>query len=481
MYKLILSVCLILLSEISGAINVDMVSYAYFGPTPYIEITIRIDGKSVETKREGQTFMSGVDIVLIISSGDNKIAAFDKFRLNSVVKDSVSDFFGVRRFKLLPGDYTIKLEVSDVNNPSNRLELEQRKVIENPLQPCMISDIYLLAKIKKDSSDNPMVKNGLYMEPLPYNFSSPQHTQIDFYVETYLDPTVKKQEYFIQYSIMDGFISNVNSKPILSKYKKINGLGAEPAVLSLPADGLQSGDYHLFVSIIDKQKNQHCSRLIDFVKSNPEADIAFLENYNSTADHSFAQKIEADDMDYILKAHLPITDQNQVSTLGELLKGNKIKSQRQFIFQLWKRKAPTNPEEGYNKYMEVARAVDKKFYTNVGYGFQSDRGHLFLKYGKPTNVISIDTELDAPPYEIWYYNYMPLTRQTNVRFLFYNPSLVHNDFKLLHSTCLSERVNPAWETELYKSVPNERLGNTVDAKQVGENWNRNARRYFNEY
>jgi hypothetical protein len=42
-------------------------------------------------------------------------------------------------------------------------------------------------------------------------------------------------------------------------------------------------------------------------------------------------------------------------------------------------------------------------------------------------------------------------------------------------------VNPAWETELYKSVPNERLGNTVDAKQVGENWNRNARRYFNEY
>jgi hypothetical protein len=85
------------------------------------------------------------------------------------------------------------------------------------------------------------------------------------------------------------------------------------------------------------------------------------------------------------------------------------------------------------------------------------------------------------PPEIWYYHSIPLTRQTNVRFLFYNPSLVHNDFRLLHSTCLGERMNPAWETELYKSVPNERIGNTIDATQVQENFNRNARRYFNEY
>jgi len=100
---------------------------------------------------------------------------------------------------------------------------------------------------------------------------------------------------------------------------------------------------------------------------------------------------------------------------------------------------------------------------------------------KPTNVVSIDTEPDAVPYEIWYYNNMPQTQQTNVRFLFYNPSLSHNDFKLLHSTCIGERVNSAWETVLYKSVPLERLGNSTDATQVKDNWNRNARRYFNEY
>jgi hypothetical protein len=65
-----------------------------------------------------------------------------------------------------------------------------------------------------------------------------------------------------------------------------------------------------------------------------------------------------------------------------------------------------------------------------------------------------------------------------VKFLFYNPSLGHNDYKLLHSTCRGELNNPAWEVELYSKSPNERIGNTIDARNVQDNFNRNARRYF---
>ena len=131
--------------------------------------------------------------------------------------------------------------------------------------------------------------------------------------------------------------------------------------------------------------------------------------------------------------------------------------------------------------MDVAKAVDKTYYSTVGYGFQTDRGYIFLKYGKPTNVLTVDDELDAPPYEIWFYNNLPVTSQTNVRFLFYNPSLAHNDFQLLHSTCLGEKSNLRWEVELYKSVPKEKEGNSTDATTVGPNWNRNARKYFEEF
>jgi GWxTD domain-containing protein len=280
---------------------------------------------------------------------------------------------------------------------------------------------------------------------------------------------------------MEGFISNINTKPLFSKYKKIGKNYTEPTLLYFPVNSLRSGDYHILVNIINKEKKSMASRKINFVKSNPIADIAFMENFNEFLENSFVQQIKADELDYVLKAHLPITDQHQVATLTELIKSDKTKSQRQFLFQYWKSKAGTNPGEAYKSYMEVAKAVDKMFYSNVGFGFQSDRGYIFLKYGKPTNVVTIDTETDAVPYEIWYYNYIAQSRQTNVRFLFYNPSLVHNDFKLLHSTCIGEKVNPAWEVELYKSVPAERLGNAIDATKVGENWNRNARRYFNDF
>ena len=131
--------------------------------------------------------------------------------------------------------------------------------------------------------------------------------------------------------------------------------------------------------------------------------------------------------------------------------------------------------------MEVARAVDKEFYSSVGYGFETHRGYMFLKHGKPSSVLSIDNEPDAPPYEIWYYNKIMTTNQTNVRFIFYNQSLAHNDFWLLHSTCYGERNNPAWEHQLYSSVSTEKTANDLHGEEVKRGWNRQARMYFNQF
>jgi GWxTD domain-containing protein len=478
--KNLIFISLFLVSTHLSAINIELSSYNFYSNQPYTEIYLRMDGNSVTWKEEADTKSASVNILVIITSNNGNIEAYDKFTLTASVTDSISDFIEVKRFGLAAGEYLIKMEAEDILTPSNKIEIQQKLIVDKSQTPFFISDILPLSKIKKDSTSNPLVKNGYYMEPLSYHYSGSGQQQLDFYFEIYKNLTASG-DYFIQYSIMEGNTQNLNAKPILSKYKKIGSQEIQPEVLSLPVNGLKSGDYHLAINIINKDKNVLSSRTTDLTKSNPEADIAYLENYNQTPEHSFVQNIQADEMDFTLKAHLPITDQHQVSTLGELMKTNRIKSQRQFIYQLWKSKAPSNPAESFKGYMEVAAAVDKKFYTNVGYGFQSDRGHIFLKYGKPSNIITVDTEVDAPPYEIWYYNNMPQTRQTNVRFLFYNPTLAHNDFRLLHSTCLGEKVNPAWEVELYKSVPMERQGNTVDATQIGENWNRNARRYFNEY
>jgi GWxTD domain-containing protein len=409
------------------------------------------------------------------------IIAYDKFTLTGQPDSLSRDMLAVKRFALPAGKYVIRVEANESRFPDNSVQIEKVWTVPISGFDYMISDILLLSAIQQTSASGPLIKNGFYLEPLPYDYVYGGRETMDYYIELYARDTTHHEALFLQMSISElsdkGFIQTQK----FSKYRKISGRVYEPLILSLPVKELKTGNYQLSVSIVDKNKLVLASSRTDFTHSNPTADLAWLESSNHDVESSFAGKIRQEDMEYILKAHVPITNQEQLLTLRELIVSERTKSKQHFLLTFWKDKYPADPAAAYYKYMEVADAVNKQFHTNAGLGVQSDRGHIFLKYGKPTNVITIDTEVDAPPYEIWYYYNIPLTRQTNVRFLFYNPSLVHNDFKLLHSTCLGERMNPAWETELYKSVPNERIGNTVDATQVQENFNRNARRYFNEY
>ena len=188
-----------------------------------------------------------------------------------------------------------------------------------------------------------------------------------------------------------------------------------------------------------------------------------------------------EELNYSLRAISAIVYEPKKSVMNFMIKEAPIQAQRKFLLDYWKEFAPTSPELSYHKYMEVAKAIDIEYNNNVGYGFETDRGYMFLRYGKPNNVLSVDAEPDSYPYEIWYYNYLKETNQTNVRFIFYNKTLVHNDYAILHSTCIGERQNPQWEVELYRKgleVPNS---NAIDARTVEDNWQRNARRYFNDF
>lgn len=459
------------------AIHVDLRSYSFYGSQPYTEFYIRIDGKTIEW----QDKQAVVDILLLISDENSNIVAYDKFELTLTDEKEVSDLLEVKRFHIPKGTYTVRVEATDKNKEPNKIELEQRLLVTVPNDDFILSDIVPLAVFYPDSSQNSLVKNGFYMEPLAYHFVSENRKEFNFYIEVYHQLDQKADQYFLQYSIMDGTTKNIETKKLLTRYRKLSGSDVEPMVVKIGSDVLASGDYHILAEIVNKEKTVFATSTCDFVVSNPKADLARLEALGGLPQNAFVKKVRDEDMDYCMKALIPIAAQNQMGTIEELIKSKDLDNQRLFLYNFWLERSPKSPKEAFNAYMEVVDAVEKKFYDNTGYGFQTDRGYIFLKYGKPSSVLSIDDEVDAPPYEIWYYNSMPATSQTNVRFLFYNPTLVHNNMILLHSTCIGERSNPAWEVELYKSVPMEREGNSVDGKTVGPNWNRNARKYFNEF
>jgi GWxTD domain-containing protein len=461
------------------ALEIDLQTFSYWNQKTYLEMCFRVGGSSVTYRDTGNVLQAGVSFTFYLRKGAEIVHA-EKFLLQSPKLEGSRDFLTMRRFYASPGEYLLEVEAHDIYQVENKIQL-QRTVIVMPdaAGKNAMSDIVLLPEIKKSETENhPLVKNGIFMEPLAYKFAGSDINTAYAMTEIYLADTA--ETYFLAFHTTPLSVkSDTETKPLF-RYKKLDRKPVQVVIIPVTLNEYVSGEYQISWRLQKSDKTVADSRQSIILKSNPAADLAMMHTV-PLPENNFTADITPATMDYILKAHIPVTDNIQVPMLHELIKSGDYTKGQHFIFNFWNKRHKENAGSEFKKYMEVAKAVDNNYYSTVGYGFQTHRGYIFLKYGRPDNVLSIDNEPDAPPYEIWYYNKIAQTNQTNVRFLFYNASLAHNDFWLLHSTCYGERNNPSWETELYKSVPKEKIGNTIDATEVQPNWNRNARRYFREF
>lgn len=98
---------------------------------------------------------------------------------------------------------------------------------------------------------------------------------------------------------------------------------------------------------------------------------------------------------------------------GKLLEGNAAEQRRKFL-AFWKTQDPT-PDTEFNEALEeFFRRVDYtffNFYTNREFGWRTDRGRVYIRFGKPTEV-SREFPLNRPTREIWIY------KNLNKRFVF---------------------------------------------------------------
>ncbi|HHH52075.1 MAG TPA: GWxTD domain-containing protein, partial [Bacteroidetes bacterium] len=190
------------------------------------------------------------------------------------------------------------------------------------------------------------------------------------------------------------------------------------------------------------------SKYINFQRSNPVENAA--NGFASTNyKNSFTAKMPVDSLFYSLKALVPVTKAENSVGLDEVITSKNEKSGRYFLYRYWYEQNKIDPYAAYKNYMKYAIAVDKRYRSQFGYGFETDRGYTYLKYGMPSEVITRESEPTAPPYEIWFYDRIEQDDQRNIKFIFYIPSLAHNDYILLHSNCRGERNNPTWFYELY--------------------------------
>jgi GWxTD domain-containing protein len=477
---LILAVC----AQNAHALDLGVSFAAYNTPDgkPYVEVNIEIAALTIKyNKTEGGKLQAGAEILIMIKKG-SEVLRYEKYNLQSPMVDVPQSLIDVKRLPVPVGEYELEVSVQDLN------QIENKASYRSPISlkfsdKLYLTEIQLLRSFKREDTETPFTKNGYTLKPLPFSFYDRGSTRLAFYAEIYhANKSIPDADYLVRYFIEQD--NGSSSKSLISTGSQRKKPGdIDVLLVQMDISKLESGNYILTVEARNNANELLAKRVANFQRSNPL--IQFNENdiTDETLAKQFTQELDEKQLKYVLAALSPIVVGDDAEILNNVNRDKDLKNKRFFIFRHFVRQDPNNPEGAYKKYMALADAVQKKFSSGFRYGFETDRGRAYLRFGAPDDLLHIEDEPGASPYEIWIYYNFPATRQSNVKFLFYNPSLAGDDYITLHSTARGEIQDPKWERKLYNRNLTEYTegDNYNDATGVERNLGRRAREYFTDF
>jgi GWxTD domain-containing protein len=445
----------------------------------YMELHLYFVGRTMKQMQIDSINSQGsVEVTVLFKQGE-KIAKYDKFNVKSPASLDPIDFFEMRRYAIENGVYDLEVSFKDTYANDAPKQYKSQIIIDFDNINLRQSDIQLLSYYRADNTDSKYVRNGYYLETLPFQYYDRNFPTLSFYSETYNADKVIGEDFLFSFSIEKLFANNTD-KPILIGHKRQKATPFIANLINMDISQLESGNYKLVTTIRNRNNDLLSQKETFFQRSNPLLNIPLDTLSTDAIEKEFVGQMTPQQLRYALKAIAMNVPQDDSNVLTELIKKEEPAAQKRYLFTYWAKKNAVMPEQAYDEYMMIAKAVDKMYNNGFGYGFESDRGRIYMKYGRPDDIITVENEMNAPPYEVWVFYKLDKTQQTNVKFLFFNPDLIVNGYRLLHSTCRGELNNPRWKHDLYRSVPNQLIGNNVDGRDVQGGFNRRAEQIFND-
>ncbi|GEM_PF-125720 len=484
-YSLPFAMLFALLSNSLAALDAGISYVVYATPDKtYLEINIEIAAGSVTFKPADSTHLqAGVETLILVKMGD-QVVAYEKYLLNSPLVGVPQDLLDVKRMFLPVGDYTLEISLTDVHDPENTKNIVKPLKVDVGIG-AYLSDLLLLRNYRPDASENPFVKNGYFIEPLPFAFYDRKATMLAFYAEVYHTNTnATMGNYLVRY-VIEQELGNGASNLISAGSQRKKASVIDALLVPMNISKLKSGNYSLTVELRNESNELITSRKVFFQRSNPflDMDLAKAELTQEVVEKQFVTNLNEENLRFSLRAISPLMLGDDSEMLKNVLAGSDLKAMRFFLFRHFVNLNANNPEKAYLDFMQIAGAADQQFRSGFRYGFETDRGRAYIRFGRPDDLIRVEDDPSAPPYEIWVYYNFPQTNQRNVKFLFYNPSLAGEDFILLHSTARGEINNPRWEVALYGRNAGQQIEgeNYHDASTMQRGLGRNARTFFDSF
>jgi GWxTD domain-containing protein len=472
---------LILSINVAFALEVSVTHASFKGEKiNYVEINYFLVGTTLTQVQIDSINSQGSIEITTIFKQNGQVSKFDKFLLKSPASLDPIDFYELRRYELDNGIYDLEVQFKDMNKVSNVATFKSMFILDFSALNLRQSDILILNSFKQDHSDNKFVRNGYLLEPLPFTIYDRTHKQLYLYNEVYnSDKFFNGDDFLMSYSI-EKANNTANELPKAIGHQRKKSAPFIANMMSMDIANLESGNYRLVVTLRNRTNDLLSQKEVFFQRSNPSVEINMDTLSNDALQTQFVGEMDDLMLRFSLKSIAMNVSKEEAEGFKTMMSSDKKEDKQRYLFKYWYQKNKTLPEQAHDEYMMVAKAVDKTYNNGFGYGFETDRGRIFMQYGRPNDVVSVENEPNAPPYEVWIYYKFPATEQTNVKFLFYNPKLIPNGHQLLHSNCKGEMNNPRWKQDLYKNVPNDLIGNSTDGREVKSGLNRRADQIFND-
>jgi len=424
----------------------------------YIEIYFHVKGKSVTFGRvdnDKEEFYQAVIDLNINVLQNNKIVNAESYTIQSpIIKTATPSgiaLIDMLRLSMPNGEYTLDVSMTDRYQTGNTILLQAPVIMNYEGDEIAISDVQLLGDFEATEEEGQYVKHGYILRPFTFDVYPSFVKKLIFYTEIYNTDTHLEGKYLTRYYVQ---AAGAKGEPItgLMGFKKHTVAPVNVVMAQMDISTLPEGEYELVIEVRNAQNELLKSKALKLRRSYPfpDSDITDYEKIDITG--TFVEALDKDRLNTSVRALSPLLVGDEMYTLNKVMRKKDDLQKRQLLCYYWTKINEIDPEEPYDEYMKRVDVVNKLFTNAMGKGYQTDRGQIYLRYGTPSDVISQQSEPSAPPYEVWFYA-RTLDNQSDVKFVFYNPSLANGDFELLHSTARGERHDPQWKKKLYSNIP----------------------------
>ena len=445
-------------------IDIDYASFAYDEQESLVELYMAVEASTLTYEASDSLYISSVPLELsLLSSSDmdldvsaERVVWEQQMDLQFAVIDPTvitegQVFLRQIRLTVVPGEY--ELQIVMPMSGQDPVQASRDVIIPDydQQESCTLSDITLASRITpSEDREDPFYKNGLHVRPNASQLYGEGAANLFYYAEAY--NTACAASNTDEYTMLI-YVSEANRPAPITGLQKRSKRTVRPAdvlVGMFNLSALVSGTYFLHMVILDDANESKVEQARKFFVFNPVADSALAQPVvaTETFETSGYATMPEGEVEQGLEHILLIATEQELRRIRRV---EDLNERRRLLMDFWLVRDPT-PNTGVNEFRDEFYSL--LMYANERYsiqrvdGWETDRGRVLIKYGRPSAIEQHQYDRGFKPYEIWKYNNISGEGQSDFVFADLDG---FGEYELIHSSVAGERKLPDWIRRLSES------------------------------